>query len=194
MLKICPPLIFIFLSVAAYSQCSLTVERFKETDNFVINVNNPVGSKVNLLIKNHENKTLWQESVMFLEKMKKTLFLGSLQPGDYKIEIVNDQESKTSDIQIRGTDKTVHPENGKTLIVGFSKGKTDTNVLDIIVQNKLNKGVTLKLYREKKMLTEENLGDGELIKRVIKLAGMEKGDYLVKVGTKENIYQYKFSN
>lgn len=191
--KIYPLLLFTLLSITAYSQCSLNVERFKETDNFIISVNNPIGSKINLQIKNQEDKTLWQESVMFVEKLKKVLFLGSLHPGAYKVEVFNGQESQAADIQISGVDKTVHAENGKTIVVGFSKTKTDQSSVDIIVQNKLNKDVSLKFYKEKKLLTEENLGTGELIKRVLKVPGNEKGEYLVKVGTKENVYQYKFS-
>lgn len=130
---------------------------------------------------------------MFVEKIKKVLFLGSLQPGNYNIEIFNGEETKTAAIKVEGTDKTVHPENGKTLVVGFSKLKAD-NSIDIIIQNKLNKNVSLKIFRDKTLLSDEDLGgDNEIIKKVFKLSKTDKGNFVIKVGTKDNMYQYKIS-
>lgn len=130
---------------------------------------------------------------MFVEKLKKVLFLGSLQPGDYVIEVFNGEETKHSNIKVDGLDKTVHPENGKMLIVGFSKLKTDNSV-DIIIQNKLDKSVSLKIFKNKALLNDEDLGSKEeIIKKVFKMSAAEKGDYAIKVGTKDNLYHYRIS-
>ena len=130
---------------------------------------------------------------MYVEKIKKVLFLGSLQPGDYVIEIFNGQETKSTTIKVNGTDKTVHPESGKTLVVGFSKLKAD-NSIDIIVHNKLNKNVSLKIFKNNNLMSTEELGNGgELIKKILRFDKSDKGNFMIKVGTKENLYQYKIS-
>jgi hypothetical protein len=182
------------LSIGSYAQSfSLDVEKVKSTDNFIVNITNPVAAKLTFLIKDKEGKSLLQESFMYVEKIKKVLFLGSLQPGDYAIEIFNGQETKTTTIKIDGIDKTVHPENGKTLVVGFSKLKAD-NSIDIIVHNKLNKNVSLKIFKNNNLMSTEELGNGaELIKKILRFDKGDKGDFLIKVGTKENLYQYKIS-
>lgn len=182
----------ICLSIGCYAQpCSLNVEKFKATDNFIVNISNPIASKLVFLIKDKEGKSLLQESFSFVEKVKKVLFLGSLQPGDYSIEIFNGEERKSTSIVVDGKDKTIHPENGKGLVVGFSKVKSD-NSIDIIVQNKLEKNVTLKVFKDKTLVSSEDLGDGgEIIKKILKLDKSDKGDFTIKVGTKENVYQYK---
>lgn len=193
-LKIIFAQILICISISCYGQIySLHVEKFKATDNFIVNISNPVASKLIFLIKDKEGKSLLQESYMFVEKIKKVLFLGSLQPGDYTMEIFNGEETKYTKIKIDGVDKTVHPENGKILVVGFSKLKTD-NSIDIIVQNKLDKNVSMKIYKNDALLSTEDLGDGgDLIKKILKLDKTDKGDFVVKVGTKENIYLYKIT-
>lgn len=169
---------------------SLHVEKFKNTDNYIVSVNNPAASRVVFNIKDGEGKSLWQESVMFAEKIRKVLFLGSLAPGTYSLEVFNGQETKTASIKIDGTDKTVHPDNGKSLVVGFSKPKADHSI-DVIVQNKLNKDISLKIFKGSISLNEENLGSQELIRKIVKLSAIEKGEYVIKVGTRDNIYQYK---
>lgn len=169
---------------------SLHVEKFKNTDNYIVSVNNPAASRVVFNIKDSEGKSLWQESVMFAEKIRKVLFLGSLPPGSYSLEVFNGQETKTASIKIDGTDKTVHPDNGKSLVVGFSKPKADHSI-DVIVQNKLNKDISLKIFKGSISLNEENLGSQELIRKIVKLSAIEKGEYVIKVGTRDNIYQYK---
>jgi hypothetical protein len=180
-------------TITCYSQATLTVEKFKNTDNFIIHVSNPLASKIVLVIKDKEGKSLLQESYMFVEKLRKVLFLGSLEPGDYVIEVFNGEETKLSHIKVEGLDKTVHPENGKMLVVGFSKLKTDNSV-DIIVQNKLDKNVSLKIFKNKALLNDEDLGSKEeIIKKVFKMSATEKGDYIIKVGTKDNLYHYRIS-
>ena len=185
---------FLCLSIGSYAQSfSLDVEKVKSTDNFVVNISNPVAAKLTFLIKDKEGKALLQESFMYVEKIKKVVFLGSLQPGEYMVETFNGQETKTTKVTVDGTDKTVHPENGKTLVVGFSKLKAD-NSIDIIVHNKLNKNVSLKIFKNNNLMSTEELGNsGELIKKILKFEKGDKGDFLIKVGTKENLYQYKIS-
>jgi hypothetical protein len=76
-------------------------------------------------------------------------------------------------------------------VVGFSKLKAD-NSMDVIVHNKLSKNVSLKIYRNNSLVSTEELGDGEdLIKRILRFDKNEKGEFLIKVGTKEYMYQYK---
>jgi hypothetical protein len=180
-------------TMTCHSQVTLAVEKFKNTDNFIVNVNNPPALKIVLVIKDKEGKALLQESFMFVEKLKKVLFLGSLEPGNYVIEVFNGDETKISAIKVEGLDKTVHPENGKMLVVGFSKLKTDNSV-DIIVQNKLDKNVSLKIFKNKALLNDEDLGSKEeIIKKVFKVPTSEKGDYVIKVGTKDNLYHYRVS-
>jgi hypothetical protein len=182
----------LFFACDAFAQSySLNVEKFKATDNFIINLTNPIASKVVFNIKDKEGKSLWQESVLFAEKLKKVLFLGSLHPGEYVIEVSNGEETKAANILVAGTNKTVHPENGKTLIVGFKQ--KDGNSVDVIVQNKLNQEVFLKVFKDKTLLNNESLGNQDLIRKVIKLSDIEKGNYVLKVGTKENVYHYQFS-
>jgi hypothetical protein len=179
--------------MTCYSQVTLTVEKFKNTDNFIINVNNPLASKIVSVIKDKEGKSLLQESFMFVEKLKKVLFLGSLEPGNYAIEVFNGEETRLSAIKVEGLDKTIHPENGKMLVVGFSKLKTD-NSIDIIVQNKLDKNVSFKIFKNKVLLNDEDLGSKEeIIRKVFKMSAAEKGDYIIKVGTKDNLYHYRIS-
>ncbi len=186
--------LLICFSISCYAQFySLEVDRYKTTDNFIVSINNPVAVKLTFLIKDSEGKSVFQESFMFVEKIKKVLFLGSLPPGTYVVEIFNGEETKTANIKIEGLDKTVHPENGKGLVVGFSKLKAD-NTIDIIVQNKLDKNISLKVYKEKSLLSSEDLGQGgEIVKKILKLNKAEKGDFIVRVGTKENIFQYKIT-
>jgi hypothetical protein len=96
-------------------------------------------------------------------------------------------------VKVDGVDKTIHPENGKMLVVGFSKLKSD-NSIDIIVQNKLAKNVALKIYKNNNLVSSEDLGDsGDLIKKILKLDKADKGDFVVKVGTKETVYLYKIT-
>lgn len=191
-LKILLGKILLCLALSCYAQpYSLNVEKFKSTDNFIFNVSNPIAAKLTFLIKDKEGKSLLQESFMFVEKIKKVLFLGSLQPGNYHVEVFNGEETKTTTIKIDGVDKTVHPENGKNLVVGFSKLKAD-NSMDVIVHNKLDKNVSLKIFRNNSLISTEELGDGEdLIKRILRFDKNEKGEFLIKVGTKEYLYQYK---
>jgi hypothetical protein len=186
--------LFICLSIGGYAQSfSLDVEKVKATDNFIVNISNPVAAKLSFLIKDKDDKSLLQESFMYVEKIKKVLFLGSLQPGDYVVEIFNGEETKSATIKVNGTDKTVHPENGKTLVVGFSKLKAD-NSIDIIVHNKLNKNVSLKIFKNNNLMSTEELGNGgELIKKILRFDKSDKGNFMIKVGTKENMYQYKIS-
>jgi hypothetical protein len=179
------------LSVGCYAQCSLDVEKFKATDNFIVNISNPIAAKLTFLIKDKEGKSLIQESFMFVEKIKKVLFLGSLQPGEYTVEVFNGVDTKSEAIKVEGVDKTVHPENGKALVVGFSKLKADNSV-DVIVHNKLNKHISLKIFKNNNLMSTEELGDGaDLIKKILKFDKTDKGEFVVKVGTKENMYQYK---
>jgi hypothetical protein len=191
-LKCLAVVIFIGLFPCCYAQSySLSVEKFKATDNFIVNISNPVASKLTLAVKDQSGKALLQESFMFVEKIKKVLFLGSLQPGDYLVEISNGVETKSAGVKVEGVDKSVHPENGKVLVVGFSKLKSD-NSIDVIVQNKLEKNVSMKIYKNNTLLSSEDLGDGgELIKKILKLDKLDKGNFIVKVGTKENVYLYK---
>lgn len=191
-LKIFLGKIIFCLSLTCYAQpYSLNVEKFKSTDNFIFHVSNPIASKLTFLIKDKEGKSLLQESFMFVEKLKKVLFLGSLQPGDYHVEVFNGEETKTSTLKIDGVDKTVHPENGKNLVVGFSKLKAD-NTMDVIIHNKLNKKISLKIFKNKNLMSTEELGDGEdLTKRILRFDKTEKGEFVIKVGTKEYMYQYK---
>jgi hypothetical protein len=182
-----------FLSYCQLQTFSLSVEKFKTTDNFVLNINNPSATKLMFSIKDKSGKPYFQENYMFLEKIKKVLFLGSLPPGDYILEALNGEETRSTNIKIEGIDKTVHPENGKALIVGFSKVKAD-NSIDIVIQNKLDKVVSVKVFKEKSLMSTEDINQSdEIVKRILKLSKQEKGDYTVKVGTKENLYQYKFS-
>jgi hypothetical protein len=184
-------LVLLGLSNASYSQShSLQVEKFKNTDNYIVSVANPAASKVVFNIKDNEGKSLWQESVMFAEKIRKVLFLGSLSPGTYSLEAFNGHETKTASIRIDGADKTIHPDNGKSLVVGFSKANSDHSI-NVIVQNKLNKDISLKIFKGSVSLNEENLGSQELIRKIVKLPEIEKGEYVIKVGTRDNIYQYK---
>ncbi|WP_276372281.1 hypothetical protein [Chryseolinea sp. H1M3-3] len=196
-MKILPMLfgpLLICFSISCYAQSySLEVDRFKTTDNFIVSINNPVAVKLTVHIKDKDGKAVFQESFMFVEKIKKVLFLGSLPPGPYIVEVFNGVETKTANIKIDGLDKMVHPENGKGLVVGFSKLKAD-NSIDVIVQNKLDKNVSLKVYKENALLSSEDLGQGgEIVKKVLKLNKAEKGDFIVRVGTKENLYQYKIT-
>jgi hypothetical protein len=187
--------LFVWISILSYAQqpFSLSVEKFKATDNFIVNIYNPSASKLALNIKDKSGKAYFQENFMFLEKIKKVLFLGSLPPGDYVLEAFNGEETKTTSIKIEGVDKTVHPENGKALVVGFSKVKAD-NTIDIVIQNKLDKVVSVKVFKEKSLMSTEDINQSdEIVKRILKLNKTEKGDFIVKVGTKENVYQYKFT-
>lgn len=182
-------------TTCSYAQTySLAVEKFKATDNFIVNISNPLASKLTLAVKDKAGKPFFQESFMFVEKIKKILFLGSLQPGEYIVEISNGVDTKTAGVKVEGVDKTIHPENGKGLVVGFSKLKSD-NSIDVIVQNKLEKNVSMKIYKNNTLLSSEDLGDsGELIKKILKLDKLDKGDFVVKVGTKENVYLYKVTH
>src|SRR5690606_29587032 len=180
------------IATTASSQTySLAVEKFKTTDNFIVNITNPLASKLTLTVKDNTGKAYLQESYMFVEKIKKVLFLGSLQPGDYMVEISNGVETKLANVRVEGIDKTVHPENGKGLVVGFSKLKPD-NSIDVIVQNKLEKNVSIKIYKNNSLLSSEDLGNsGELIKKILRLDKLDKRELIVKVGTKENVYLYR---
>lgn len=182
------------LTVSVYAQTySLNVEKFKATDNFIVNISNPVASKLTILVKGSDGNALLQESFMFVEKIKKVLFLGSLPPDNYTVESFNGVETKSVKVKVDGVDKTIHPENGKMLVVGFSKLKSD-NSIDIIVQNKLAKNVALKIYKNNSLVSSEDLGDsGDLIKKILKLDKADKGDFVVKVGTKETVYLYKIT-
>src|SRR5688572_25751678 len=182
-----------FLSYCQQQTFSLSVEKFKTTDNFILNINNPSATKLMFNIKDKSGKPYFQENYMFLEKIKKVLFLGSLPPGDYVLEALNGEQTKSTNIKIEGVDKTVHPENGKALVVGFSKVKAD-NSIDIVIQNKLDKVVSVKVFKEKSLISTEDVNQSdEIVKRILKLSKTEKGEFTVKVGTKENLYQYKFS-
>lgn len=182
------------LTISVYAQSySLNVEKFKATDNFIVNISNPIASRLTIVVKDTDGNPLLQESYMFVEKIKKVLFLGSLPPGNYTVESFNGVETKTVKVKVDGIDKTIHPENGKMLVVGFSKLKSD-NSIDIIVQNKLAKNVALKIYKNNTLLSSEDLGDsGELVKKILKLDKADKGDFVVKVGTKETMYLYKIT-
>src|SRR5688572_2538704 len=105
------------ISCLAQQPYTLNVERFKTTDNFIVNISNPIASKLTFLIKDPGGKPYFQESYMFVEKIKKVLFLGSLPPGEYVLEAFNGEETKSTTIKVDGIDKTVHPENGKALVV-----------------------------------------------------------------------------
>jgi hypothetical protein len=180
------------ISVSAQSY-SLNVEKFKATDNFIVNISNATASRLTIVVKDTDGNPLLQESYMFVEKIKKILFLGSLPPGNYTVESFNGVETKSVKVKVDGIDKTIHPENGKMLVVGFSKLKAD-NSIDIIVQNKLAKNVALKIYKNNTLLSSEDLGDsGELVKKIFKLDKADKGDFVVKVGTKETMYLYKIT-
>jgi hypothetical protein len=182
------------LTISVYAQnYSLNVEKFKATDNFIVNISNPIASRLTIVVKDTDGNPLLQESYMFVEKIKKILFLGSLPPGNYTVESFNGVETKSVKVKVDGIDKTIHPENGKMLVVGFSKLKAD-NSIDIIVQNNLAKNVALKIYKNNTLLSSEDLGDsGELVKKILKLDKADKGDFVVKVGTKETMYLYKIT-
>lgn len=188
--------LFVCFSIISHCQqqpFNLNVEKFKTTDNFIVSINNPTAAKLTFQVKDKSGKAYFQENYMFLEKIKKVLFLGSLPAGEYVLETFNGEETKSTNIKIEGIDKTVHPENGKALVVGFSKVKAD-NTIDIVIQNKLDKIVSVKVFKQKSLLSTEDINESnEIVKRILKLNKTEKGDFIVKVGTKENIYQYKFS-
>ena len=168
------------------------IQKYKETDNFIITVDNPVVSRIHLALKDNKSHAIWQESILFAEKVRKVLYLGSLDPGEYVMEISNAEETKAVTIQVIGKEKSVHPENGKTLVVGFSRPKADRSI-DIIVQNKLNKNVFLKVFKNKTVFLEQDLGKEEVTKRIFKLPETEKGDFIVRVAGGDNVYQYKIT-
>jgi hypothetical protein len=193
MKKVTLVIILLCSCIAGFAQTlSASIEKFKSTDNFVINVNNPAGSRILLQIRDSKKQAIWQESILYAEKLKRVLFLGSLDPGEYSFEVSNGDETKTETVVIAGKDKTTHPENGKTLVVGFSKPKAD-NSIDIIVQNKLTKNVSLKVFKNNTLFMEQDLGKDEIAKKILKLPETEKGDFIVRVGTGDNLYQYKLS-
>ncbi len=132
-----------------------------------------------------------QEAILYSEKLRRVLFLGSLPAGEYTVSISNGQEDQFQPIQIKKGSKVVHPDNGKTLTVGFSK-PSQLNSIDVIVQNKLKSNVSVKVYdKSNRLIQQEELGQDVLLKRVLKFEKAEKGEITIRVGTKENTFVYK---
>lgn len=187
-----------YIFLLAFSVCNglaaqpftVTIEKYRETDNFIISISNPLASKVHLTLKDKQEHAIWQESILYAEKVRKVLYLGSLDAGDYSMEVTNFEETREVPIHISGKDKAIHPENGKTLLVGFSKPKSDQSI-DIIVQNKLGKNVSLRVFKNKSLFLEQDLGKAEITKKIFKLPETEAGEFVVRVGNSENTYLYK---
>ncbi|MDN5200880.1 T9SS type A sorting domain-containing protein [Fulvivirgaceae bacterium BMA10] len=139
-------------------------------------------------ILNEEKETVFQEAIKDVEKLRKVYDLSSLSAGSYQIEVNNTKDLIQVGVKVVEGGDAEHPNKGKTLLIGFSKLDTD-KYLNFIVQNKLNEKVDVNVYdqRNEKILTQ-SIGKDPVIKHKLNFSTLESGKYIVKVGTKDNIF------
>jgi Secretion system C-terminal sorting domain len=187
---------FIFLLLLAYaipvvgqsmgSDVNIRFDRYKTSDLFLLTVNNKNGNDIIVRISNARKEVIFEQSVRFVEKIKKVYNLSTLPKGTYQFSVANNTGS-SENVTIETTESFMdHPENGKSILVGFSK-ITPKKSINLTVQNKTKQSVSIIIQDvQGKMIKQEDLGKEELVKKEVSLDKIPSGKYFIKVGNKDN--------
>jgi hypothetical protein len=171
------------------TEVSMTLDRYKKSDVFLLTVNNKNGNDIIVRVTDAHKEVLFEQSVRFVEKIKKVYNLSTLPKGTYQFSVANNNGSSQS-VTIGTTESfTEHPENGKSILVGFSKISQKKSV-NVTVQNKTKQGVAMTIQdAQGKTIKQEDMGKGELVKKEVLLDGIPSGSYLIKIGNSDNQFQ-----
>ncbi len=168
---------------------NMNLDRYKSSDLFLLTVNNKNGNDIIVRITNSRKEVLFEQSVRFVEKIKKVYNLSTLPKGIYQFSVANNNGSSQS-VSIETTESFMdHLDNGKSILVGFSKISAKKSI-NLTVQNKTKQGVAMTIEDAKgKTVKQEDMGKSELVKREVSLDQIPSGTYVIKVGNKDNQFQ-----
>jgi hypothetical protein len=168
---------------------SMNFDRYKTSDVFLLTVSNKNSNDIIVRISNDKKEILFEQSMRFVEKIKKVYNLSTLPMGTYQFSVSNNAGSSRS-VTIETTESFMeHPENGKSILVGFSKISLKKSI-NLIVQNKTNKTVAMTIQNGiGKIIQQQDMGKDELIKKEVSLDQIPSGNYIIKVGNKDNQFQ-----
>jgi hypothetical protein len=171
------------------TEVNMNLDRYKSSDLFLLTINNKNGNDIIVRITNSHKEILFEQSVRFVEKIKKVYNLSTLPKGVYQFSVANNAGSSQS-VTIETTESFMdHPENGKSILVGFSKISSKKS-LSLTVQNKTKQGVAMTIQdTQGKTVRQEEIGRSELVKKEISLDQIPTGTYVIKVGNKDNQFQ-----
>jgi hypothetical protein len=171
------------------NEVNISLDRYKSSDLFLLTVNNKNGNDIIVRITNAQKEVLFEQSVRFVEKIRKVYNLSTLPKGNYQFSVANNNGSSQS-VAIQTTESFMdHPENGKSILVGFSKISAKKS-LNLTIQNKTKQGVAMIIQdAQGKTIKQEEIGKSELVKREVTLDQIPSGTYTIKVGNKDNQFQ-----
>jgi hypothetical protein len=171
------------------TEVKMNLDRYKTSDLFLLTVNNKNGNDIIVRISNSRKEVLFEQSVRFVEKIKKVYNLSTLPKGAYQFSVANNNGSSQS-VTIETTESFMdHPDNGKSILVGFSKVSPKKSI-NLTVQNKTKQGVAMTIEdAQGKTVKQEDMGKSELVKREVSLDQIPSGTYVIKVGNKDNQFQ-----
>jgi Secretion system C-terminal sorting domain len=170
---------------------TMNLDRYKASDLFLLTLNNKNGNDVIVRITNAHKEVIFEQSIRFAEKIKKVYNLSTLQKGTYLFSVANNSGSSNS-VTINTTESfEEYAENGKSILVGFSKVSLKKTI-SLTIQNKTKQSVTITILDENgKTILQEEIGKIEMIKKEISLSQIPSGAYVIRVGNKDN--QFKSS-
>jgi hypothetical protein len=173
-------------SHATNNDLTMSLDRYKTSDLFSLTLNNKNGNDIIIHISTESKEVVFEQSVRFVEKIKKIYNLSTLPKGKYQFSVSNNSGS-TQTITIETTAAFLeHPENGKSILVGFSK-ITPKKSVNVTIQNKSKQSVMLLIQdSEGKNMKQEDFGTGELVKKEVSFDQIPSGSYVIKVGNKDN--------
>ncbi len=171
------------------SDVSIKLDRYKTSDLFMLTLQNKNGTDVIVRITNDHKEVIFEQSIRFVERVKKIYNLSTLPKGQYQFSVANTAGASQS-ITITTTESFEnHPETGKTILVGFSK-ISRTKTIHLTIQNKTKAAVSLFIVDELgRTIQQQSIGTEEVTKKEISLVQIPKGKYWIKVGNKENQFQ-----
>jgi hypothetical protein len=171
------------------TEVSMNLDRHKSSDLFLLTVNNKNGNDIIVRITNSSKEVLFEQSVRFVEKIKKVYNLSTLPKGTYQFSVANNNGSSQSVTIVTTESFSDHPENGKSILVGFSKLSSKKSI-HLTVQNKTKQSVAMTIEDgQGKTVRQEEIGKSELVKKEVSLDQIPSGTYVIKVGNKDNQFQ-----
>lgn len=168
------------------SEPKLLVTAFRKTDNYAVKIHNPTHNNILIKLIDQNGKALFQEMVKSIEVFEKVYNLSSLPKGTYTILVENKFGQARERIEVKNAVGS-HPEIGLNLLVGFSK-ITD-NQMKVVVQNKTKRNAQIAIFDSngKKVSTVAS-SDKIIIKHMIDLSKLAKGDYKIKVTDGKSVF------
>jgi hypothetical protein len=170
---------------------TMSLNRFKSSDLFLLTLNNKNGKDIIVRITNVNKEVIFEQSIRFVEKIKKVYNLSTLQKGTYQFSVANNSGSSNS-ITINTTESFEdYAESGKSILVGFSRVSLKKTI-SLTIQNKTKQSVAVVVFDEHgKTILQEEIGRIEMVKKELSLGQFPSGAYVIKVGNKDN--QFKSS-